>query len=178
VFTYNYDFHGVDTWIGDRLVSFQSHGADGGKKFAVDGAVGPSGSQMTVNQKKSQGPAFLFTCNYWRLPPGLPKNQPLPTVDASTGATQNVRVADAAPADVTVGDTVVRAAGFRLTGDVDATLWVDAQGRIVRQQSVEQGYATELRLIKITREAGGSVNQAGFNAVQWPTAGPAGAPGR
>ncbi len=90
VFTYNYDFHGVDTWIGDRLVSFQSHGADGGKKFAVDGAVGPSGSQMTVNQKKSQGPAFLFTCNYWRLPPGLPKNQPLPTVDASTGATQNV----------------------------------------------------------------------------------------
>jgi hypothetical protein len=152
VFVYNYEFHGVETWAGDFLQSFQCQGSDGGKKFAVSGSVGPAGCQLTVNQKNIQGPQFAMTGNYWRLPALAPRDRPLPIVDPSTGALQNVRIADASAARIPLGDQEIPASGFRLTGDVDVTLWLDAQGRIVRQQSVEQGYPTELRLTRISRE--------------------------
>src|SRR5262249_33092637 len=120
VFAYSYEFHGTETWLGDRLVSFESHGSDGGKKFDLDANANQTGFQMNVNKKPSTGPAFLFTCNYWRLPGNLPRDRALPTVDASTGATQSVRIADAPPEMITLGEARIRATGYRLTGDVDA----------------------------------------------------------
>jgi hypothetical protein len=39
---------------------------------------------------------------------------------------------------------------YRLRGDLMADLWFDGQRRLVRQQMVEHGYATELRLVRLT----------------------------
>jgi hypothetical protein len=52
---------------------------------------------------------------------------------------------------VQLGNTLIPCTEYRLSGDVDVHVWLDAQGRVVRQQSVEDGHHTELRLTKIYR---------------------------
>ncbi len=173
VFVYTYEFHGVETWVGDHLESFQSHGSDGGKKFVVSGSVNSGNCQLSINRKNVQRSAYVMTSNYWRLPFRTPHDPTLPIVDASTGALQRIRVRDGSAARIPLGDLEIPATEFRLTGDVDVKLWLDAQGRIVRQQSIEQGYPTELRLTRISRNDEAAEAVPGFTADQRQQAGPA-----
>jgi hypothetical protein len=173
VFVYTYEFHGVETWVGDRLASFQSQGSDGGKKFAVSGSIDSGNCQLTVNHKKVQRPAFVMTSNYWRLPVRTHNGQALAIVDASTGVSQSIRVGDGLVGRIPLGDQEIPAAEYRLTGDVDVKLWLDAQGRIVHQQSIEQGYPTQLRLTRISRNDAAAATVPEFTADRSRQAGPA-----
>jgi len=174
VFNYTYEYHGVETWVGDRLTSFQCEGSDGGKKFAVNGSVNPAGiCQLTVKGKNVPGAAYVMTSNYWRLPIRTHNGQTLQSVDSSTGVVQKVRINDGVVGRVPLGNQEIAAAEYRLTGDVDVKLWLDPQGRIVRQQSVEQGYPTELRLLRISRDGGPAGGQPQFTADQRQQAGAA-----
>jgi len=45
----------------------------------------------------------------------------------------------------------VSAAHYRLVGDVKVDLWYDAQDRMLRQDSLEDGHRTVLELTRIRR---------------------------
>ena len=66
---YHYEYHGQETWRGDRLTHLDSHTNDDGKKLAVAAAVDSSGAQIDILGKpRRSGPVLVMTTNYWRLP--------------------------------------------------------------------------------------------------------------
>jgi hypothetical protein len=149
VYVYKYEFHGTQTWVAGRLEKFDSSSIDGGKKSSLTGIVTPQQSDMIVNNKRLAGPVAAMTTDYWRLPAMRPGDEMVTAVDATTGAAKKVRINRVADAKVPLGNTMIPCIEYRLTGDVDVHVWLDAQGRVVRQQSVEDGHPTELRLTKI-----------------------------
>jgi hypothetical protein len=146
VYTYTFEFHGSETWVEDRLERFNNSGSDGGKKYTVSGVVRPGQSQALVNNKPALGPELALTSNYWRLPVMRVFNETLPIIDASTGAFQKIRINRGAEDRVTVGGVAIPCTEFRFSGDVDVRMWLDRDGLIVRQEGVESGYPTEMRL--------------------------------
>ncbi len=138
VYVYTFEFHGSETWVDNRLERFSASGTDGGKKYTLSGMVQPNQSQVTINGKALQGPPFAMTSNYWRLPLLRAFNEQLSLVDASNGDELN--------------GVVIPCTEFRISGDVDVKLWLDRDGFIVRQESIESGYPTEMRLLRMTRE--------------------------
>lgn len=152
VYSYSYEFHGVETWLGGQLESFQCQGNDGGKKFAVQGKNTANGSQLVVNNRPNAVQPFAAAGNFWRLPQ-LPNGGALVNIDASTGKLQQIKIAEGKPEQVPLGQTQIPARHFLLSGDVDQHLWLDQHGLLVRQTSIEQGYPTELRLTGIRRVA-------------------------
>ena len=157
VYTYTFEFNGVETWVDDHLVSFNNSGSDGGKKYALSGVVRPGQSQVVNNNKTTAGPEFVLTTNYWRLPLLRVFNETIPIIDASTGAFQKTRINRGAEDKISVGGVVIPCTEFRFSGDVDARIWLDRDGLIVRQESVESGYPTEMRLKRVVRDPVASV---------------------
>jgi hypothetical protein len=149
VYVYKYEFHGTQTWVAGRLEKFDSSTIDGGKKSSLTGVVTPQKSDMIVNNKRISGPAVAMTTDYWRLPSLHAGEEVVSAIDATTGTSKKVRINRVAEAKVPLGNTLIPCIEYRLTGDVDAHVWLDAQGRVVRQQSLEDGHPTELRLTKI-----------------------------
>jgi hypothetical protein len=94
-----------------------------------------------------------MTTAYWMLP-DLQKEEefqqkPFPVLDVDTGRTRTATIK-------LVAETMVLCAGrsrpckqYRIEGVSPADLWFDGQNRLVRQKSVEQGHAMELRLKSI-----------------------------
>ena len=150
VYVYKYEFHGTQTWVADRLEKFDSSTVDGGKKSSLTGVVTPQKSDIVLNNnKRITAPVVAMTTDYWRLPAMRAGEEFVTAIDASTGTAKKVRINRVAEAKVPLGNTMIPCTEYRLTGDVDAHVWLDAQGRVVRQQSVEDGHPTELRLTKI-----------------------------
>jgi hypothetical protein len=149
VYVYKYEFHGTQTWVADRLERFDSSTIDGGKKSSLTGVVTPQKSDVTVNNRQIAAPVVAMTTDYWRLPAMRGGEEVVSAIDASTGAAKKVRINRVAESKVQLGNTAIPCTEYRLSGDVDAHVWLDSRGRVVRQQSVEDGHPTELRLTKI-----------------------------
>ncbi len=93
------------------------------------------------------GPAFKMTTNYWRLPPAA--NGKFSILESDNGKIYNVELQRVGPDEVLVQNQKLPCMRYRLSGDAAADLWFDARNRLVRQQTVEQGHATELRLTRL-----------------------------
>jgi len=151
LFTYRYEFHGTEIWRGDRLERVDSHAVDDGKQLSARASVDPRGSRIEIQNKPAQpGPLLAMTTNYWRLPSPAAATGDFSILDADTGIVQRVRLERVGPEQVAIGGRNLPCTHYRLAGTVKAELWFDARGRMVRQQTVEDGYPTELRLTQIT----------------------------
>jgi hypothetical protein len=147
---YRYEFHGKETWQGDRLVRLESHTNDNGKLLAVSAAVDSNGSRIDVKSKPVRsGPVLAMTSNYWRLPNAELAAGKLSIIDSDTGAILNVRFQRVGPDSLVIDGRRTACEHYRVSGDTAAELWFDGQRRLIRQQTVEQGYPTELRLARI-----------------------------
>jgi hypothetical protein len=89
-----------------------------------------------------------MTTSYWRAPIVV-GDQPLYLMDADRGTVYSEKVARLPAEDLTVGGQKMACQHYRLSGTMAADLWFDAQGRLVRQRTVEEGYPTELRLTRL-----------------------------
>jgi hypothetical protein len=151
---YHYEYHGKESWRGERLVRLESHTNDDGKKLAVLVAVDASGSRIDVQGKPVRsGPILAMTSNYWRLPDFRLATGNFAIIDSDTGTLFNVRIQRLGVDSVVVGGRNIACDHYRISGDTAAELWFDGGRRLVRQQTVEQGYPTELRLVRITANA-------------------------
>ncbi len=153
VYTYTFEFHGAETWVEDRLERFSNSGADGGKKYAVGGLVRPGQTQAQINAKQVTGPEVALTSNYWRLPVLRGLNEPVQIIDASTGALQKIRINRGGEDRVVIDGVTIPCTEFRFSGDVDVKIWLDRDGLVVRQEGVESGYPTQMKLKRIVRES-------------------------
>lgn len=151
---YHYDYHGKETWQGERFVRLESHANDNGKRLAVAAAVDASGSRIEVPGSPAQtGPLLPMTTTYWRLPDFRIATGIFSIIDSDTGNLFKVQIQRLGPEVVVVDGRNVTCDHYRISGDTAADLWFDGSRRLVRQQTVEQGYLTELRLVRITATA-------------------------
>ena len=151
VYVYKFEFHGSETWIDGRMQHFENWGSDGGKPYKMTGRFFPDRAELVFNDKAISAPALAMTANYWRLPTLNPGDQTFTIVDGSTTTIQRFKIARGAEGQMKVGETLIPCTEYRLSGDVDVKVWLDREGLIVRQQSIESGYPTELRLKRIVK---------------------------
>lgn len=148
---HRYEYHGQESWRGDKLVRLDSRTNDNGKQLSVSATVDSGRSVVNIKGKQPQaGPAFVMTSNFWRLPDLRLAGGKFAIIDSDTGASFNVQWTDVGPETVVLGNQKVACEHYRVSGDTAAELWFDGQGRLVRQQTVEQGFQTELRLARVS----------------------------
>ena len=148
--TYHYEYHGKETWQNQRLARLDSHADDDGKKLAVTAVTDSTRSRLDVlgNPPRS-GPALVMTSNYWRLPDLRLATGKFSIVDSDTGTLFNVRLQRVGAETIPVDGQNVACEHYRVSGDTSAELWFDGNRRLVRQQTVEQGHLTEVRLVRV-----------------------------
>jgi hypothetical protein len=146
---HRYEYHGQETWRGDRLTQLESHTNDNGKLLAVSSILDSDRSTVKLKDQSPQvGPAFVMTSNYWRLPDAKWTKGKFTIIDSDTGTPLAVKLTTIGADTLVVENRTIACQHYRISGDTAAELWFDQQGRLVRQQTVEQGFATEVRLTR------------------------------
>jgi hypothetical protein len=152
--TYRYQFHGREIWQGDRFVQLDSRTNDDGKALAVTAVVDGNGSRVDVRGSAARrGPILTMTSNYWRAPDPRTTAAQFSIIDADTGALFAVKLQHLGAEAVSVEGQKITCEHCRVSGDTAAEVWFDEHGRLVRQETVEQGYVTELRLSRVRGNA-------------------------
>jgi hypothetical protein len=157
VYTYRYEFHGREVWQGDRLMSVDNRGFDDGTKFSARAHRDLSGSVVEVLAMGPQaGPTLAMTTNYWHAPKTTASSV-VQLLDADKGTFHGAHIDEITPDVVDAAGRKIDCSHYRLGGDLTADLWFDNQHRLVRQQTLEDGYPTESRLTRLTSSAQGIV---------------------
>ncbi len=151
---YRYEFHGQEVWRDGGLVRVDNRANDDGKPLTARAVVDAHGSTIEAQGKPAQrGPVLAMTTNYWRLPDAQTAAGEFSIMEGDTGVVKKVRLHRIGPEKIVVGEHQVACTHYRVSGGFAAELWFDEQDRLVRQQTVEEGYLTELRLTQIRNGA-------------------------
>jgi hypothetical protein len=152
-FRYSYWYSGTETWQNGRLVQLDSSCNDDGKQYAVSARAGDGGLQVQGNGQIRNTRADVWTTTYWHLAEPRFHNQNVPLLDADTGREMAAYLSFVGREIVAVGGQQQACAHYKLTGaNIQVDLWYDAQDRLVREVSVEQGQPTLLELQRIERK--------------------------
>ncbi len=74
-------------------------------------------------------------------------------LEPDTGTVRNVALNFVGLESVSIQGQQISCNHFRVSGEKAAELWFDRENRLVRQQTVEQGCPTEIRLVQMQRSA-------------------------
>jgi hypothetical protein len=150
VYTYRYEYHGSEVWRGNRLDAVDGRGQDGHTKFAIRAHSEVSGSVVEVLGGGSRsGPVLAMTTNYWHSP-SVARGNVLQVLDPDEGTIHATRIDDVTRETTEIAGRELNCTHYRLGGGTPVDLWFDDKDRLVREQTVEDGYPTESRLVRIT----------------------------
>ncbi|HEX3999447.1 MAG TPA: DUF6134 family protein [Pirellulales bacterium] len=148
--TYHYEYHGTEVWQNERLVRLDSRADDDGKKLAVTAITDARASRTDLpGGPPRSGPSLVMTSNYWRLPDQRLTAGDFAIIDSDTGTLFTVKIQRLGTDTIAVDGQNIACEHFRVSGDTSAELWFDGKRRLIRQQTVEQGHLTEVRLVRI-----------------------------
>jgi hypothetical protein len=147
---YRYSFRGTETWSAGRLRQLDAASDDNGKKHTVRAAAEGDKLRVTVDGAGRLVRPDVWPTTYWRLPAGAKAGQSVALLDADTG--------EGTVVTINVGQQAIRVAGseanctrIAVTGPTPATIWYDSRGRMVSQETIEDGHKTVLTLREIQR---------------------------
>jgi hypothetical protein len=151
-YTYTYTYIGTETWKGNRLLHLDSKCNDDGKQFAVTVTAEGNNLRVKVNGQERISRPDVWTTTYWRLPDARFRNGPVPLLDCDTGKAIDGRMHYVGISQVNVGGQPINCPHYHLTAaKLDVELWYDAQNRLVREVTIEDGHKTLIHLAKIQR---------------------------
>ena len=148
---YRYSYLGTETWKNGRLTRLDSTTNDNGDQFTVNAEAQGNGLRMRVNGKERIVSGNVWTTTYWRLHDPPPANGAIPLLDPDSGKESAGKLELIENTQLVVGGKNIPCTHYRVAGDVQVELWFDAQQRLVRQDSVEDGHRTVLQLEEISR---------------------------
>lgn len=149
--TYTYTIRGSETWKNNRLVRIETSTNDDGKKMTVSGAAERDGLRITANGVDRTVRPDVWLSTYWRVPDPAFVNKQVPLIDADSGKDLKATLEYLGKKEITVLGRKQSCHYYRLKGDVKVELWYDAQTRLVRQESIEDGHKTVLELSGVRR---------------------------
>lgn len=151
VVNYVYTFRGTEIWKDGRLVRLDSKTTDDKKRYDVSASASGDRLRVRANGVEHSTRGDAWTTTYWRLAPAKFRNQSVPLVDADTGRDIGATLQYVGANSIVVNGQPQNCAHYRVTGGVQVDLWYDAQERMVRQESIEDGHRTLLELTRISR---------------------------
>lgn len=150
---YRYTYRGTEVWKDGRLIQLQSKANDNGKSFDVLARAEGDTLRVRVNGQQRTTRTEVWTTTYWRLPELLSPQQALTLLDCDTGKDLHGQVKYLGMQQLTVGGQVQDCAHYQIRGQVHVDVWYDAQKRLVRQDTLDDGYRVLFELIRLDREA-------------------------
>src|SRR5262249_51373047 len=135
---------GTEVWKANRLQRLDCSSDDDGKKCALTAISSEAGLRVTANGKTTLVKSDVWTSSYWHMPGRQEQGVALQLLDVDTGQVLNVRFDVLETVRLTVAGQAVDCTHCRVSGQSEAELWYDAQGRLVRQLSIEDGLRTLL----------------------------------
>lgn len=143
---YHYSYRGTEVWKDGRLLQLDSRADDDGKQFAVTAQAEGEALRVRSNGQERVIRKDVWTTSCWQLPPASFRNRAIVLLDADTGREVNGNLFSVGVNRLNVAGQVMDCAHYRVTGGVQLELWFDAQERLVRQESVEDGHRTVLEM--------------------------------
>jgi hypothetical protein len=150
--TFKYTYRGTERWVDGRLIQLMSETNDDGTQYQVLVQVDGDKLRVRVNGKESTTRQDVWTTTYWQLPPLQSPNQAVALLDCDTGKDLrgNLRYVGMEP--LLVGGQTQNCAHYQIR-EVHVDVWYDAQKRLVRQASLDDGHRVLLELARIDRQA-------------------------
>jgi hypothetical protein len=150
--SYHYSYRGTEVWTGGRLRQFDSASDDDGKKHTVKATADGEKLRVSVDGGAPRvSRSDLWPTNYWRMPAGAKPGQAIALLDVDTGEEQAAKIAAVVQQNMAVKNVTVPCTRISVAASVPAELWYDARGRMVVQETVEDGHKTVLMLREIQR---------------------------
>lgn len=149
VYNYVYQFRGAEIWKDGKLQRLDSNTVDDKKQFAVQAWNDGKSLHVVSNGQERTTRPDVWTSIYWRLPEARFRNQSVPLIDADTGRDIRATLQYVGVNSINVNGQTLNCAHYRLVGGVQVDLWYDAQERLVRHESIEDGHRTLLELARI-----------------------------
>lgn len=153
LYTYTYKFDGSEVWDGAHLERLEATSVEGSKRTVVAAVMQGDRATITVNGRGRQDLACPWSTTHWRLPPPGLLDRPLAILDVDTGKRVEGRLHLIETVRLQLAGQVRTCKHYRVTGGDQAEVWYDDTDRLVRQQTVEDGHRTELRLTGLRQNA-------------------------
>jgi hypothetical protein len=141
---YRYDYAGTEVWKDGRLQQLESQTTDDGKSYRVSASKDGDRLSVSVNGQARPVPGDIWVTTYWRFPEKAVT--PMVLLDADTGRTLNATLQQLGPGKVSVAGQAVACTHYRVKHELAVDLWFDGQGRLLRQEWVEEGKRVVLEL--------------------------------
>jgi hypothetical protein len=152
LFTYKYSYQGTEVWKDGRLTKLTSVSNDDGKHFEVAAWVDGNLLRLNANGEETTAAADVWTTTYWQLPGAKYRNGSVPLLDADTGRRIDGTMKHVGTEQLVIRQQRQNCEHYKVTGDnIDVDVWYDAQERLVRQESVEEGHRSVLTLTSLER---------------------------
>jgi len=150
--TYKYAFRGMEVWKNGKLTEVATATNDNGRKHSVTLLPGREGLDVVADGKASNLKGDFWLTTYWKLPAEGQRGPKVTLLDADTGKLIEAKLERVGKEKLTVINEVAECEHYRLSGGVQVDLWFDADGRLVRQESIEEGHRTVLELSRLTKD--------------------------
>jgi hypothetical protein len=148
---YRYTYRGTEVWQAGGLRRFDAASEENGKKHALSAVAAENSLRVTADGVTRSARPDLWPTTYWRMPDGAKVGQSVVLLDADTGEEQPARMDAVGPTRITIAGKVTDCTRLHVAGPTPADLWYDARGRLVGQETVEDGHKTVLALREIQR---------------------------
>lgn len=152
LYRYIYVFDSKETWDGERLMSFDSMTSDNGKKTRVQLKRDTEHSLIQFRQQRDKIQHPHQTTAYSRLPPGIEETRTLRLLNLDDGVVVSTTWSPEEVEKIPLDDRSIRCRRWVVGDGLNAELWFDDSGWLVRQRTLERGHRSELRLTSIRRE--------------------------
>jgi hypothetical protein len=147
---YRYTYRGTEVWKAGQLQRFDAASEENGKKHSVAALAAEKSLRVTADGVSRSVRPDVWPTTYWRMP-ATKIDQTVVLLDADTGEAQPARIDSVDPTRLTVAGTAMDCTRLHVAGPTPADLWYDVRGRLVGQETVEDGHKTVLSLREIQR---------------------------
>lgn len=144
--SYHYAYRGTEVWKQGKLATLTSSSDDDGKRFSVAAQTDGESLRVNVNGAESRMPDDVWTTSCWRLPDAKHRNGAITVLDVDTGRQIAGNMSYVGTGQLNIAGQVEQCVHYRVTGGIQLELWYDAQDRLVRQESIDDGHHTRLEL--------------------------------
>jgi hypothetical protein len=147
---YKYTYRGSEVWKDGRLDQLESETYDDGKRYRVSAKAAGDQLRVRVNDREHRARPDVRTTTYWQLPePQLP-NQRVALLDCDTGEDLYGTVRYLGVEPLVVAGQTQNCAHYQIS-ELHVDVWYDAQKRLVRERSLEDGHEVILQLTAVDR---------------------------